>query len=67
MEKRGISVKEFAESYNIGLSTAWKLVKTAGFPAIRLGKRIIIPVDLLTAWMATQPTVGESGAFSPAS
>ena len=45
------SVKELAENFNISLSKGYQLVYSQGFPALRLGRRIIVPVDKLEAWI----------------
>jgi|LSQX01.1.fsa_nt_gb excisionase family DNA binding protein len=54
MEKLAISIEEFAKSTGIGRSKAFELSKQPGFPIVRLGRRIIIPVDALKAWLENQ-------------
>lgn len=43
-EKEGMSVPEFAKRWGISRSLAYQLVKNGDLRAIRLGKRLIIPV-----------------------
>lgn len=51
MEKTTISVKELAAQLGISLPKAYELVKTTGFPVIRIGTRILIPVDAFKEWL----------------
>lgn len=51
MEKLAISIEEFASMVGIGRSKAYQLSRSEGFPQIRLGKRIVIPVDQLKDWL----------------
>jgi excisionase family DNA binding protein len=46
-----LTVNEFSEHYKIGLSTAFKLVHRKGFPAVRIGRRILIPTKYLDKWL----------------
>ena len=45
MEKTTMSVRELASQMNISLPKAYELVKTAGFPVIHIGNRLVIPVE----------------------
>lgn len=45
-----MSVKEFSKVYNIGMNNAYKIVNTAGFPAIRIGRKILIIRDQVDNW-----------------
>lgn len=49
-----ISVPEFAERSGLGLSKAYELSRTQGFPRVRIGRRTLIPVEELRKWMARQ-------------
>ena len=35
----------------ISLPKAYELVKTPGFPSIRIGTRILIPIDAFREWL----------------
>lgn len=45
MEKTTMSVQELSSQMDISLPKAYELVKTPGFPSIRIGTRILIPID----------------------
>lgn len=51
MEKLTISVTELGKMLGIGRNSAYALVHRQGFPAVHLGKRIVIPMDALRAWL----------------
>ena len=39
------------EEMNISLPKAYELVKTAGFPVIHIGNRLVIPVEAYKDWL----------------
>lgn len=45
MEKTTMSVQGLASNLGVSLPKAYELVKQLGFPVIRVGARILIPVD----------------------
>ena len=49
-----LSVPEVANLLGISRAGAYELVKTAGFPSLTIGSRIIIPRDKLIAWIDKQ-------------
>ena len=51
MEKVCYSVSELGAVLGIGRNGAYALVHQEGFPAIKLGKRIVIPVEALKEWL----------------
>ncbi len=51
MEKTTMSVQELAAQMGISLPKAYELVKTPGFPTIRIGTRILIPVEAYREWL----------------
>lgn len=51
MSKETISVQEMSAQMGISLPKAYELVKTPGFPSIRIGTRILIPVDAFREWL----------------
>ena len=51
MEKTTISVAELSIQMGISLPKAYELVKLPGFPTIRVGNRILIPVDGFQEWL----------------
>ena len=46
-----LSVPEVANVLGISRAGAYELVKTAGFPSLTIGSRIIVPRDKLMAWI----------------
>lgn len=54
MEKLAYNAKEAAATLGISLPTFYELSNRAGFPCVRIGRRIIVPVDSLRAWLAKE-------------
>lgn len=50
MEKTTMSVQELSAQMGISLPKAYELVKTPGFPTIRIGARILIPIEAYTTF-----------------
>ena len=54
-EALALSVPQLAEQLGISLPIAYQLVKSEGFPAIRVSeRRIIIPKDALEKWLSQE-------------
>lgn len=53
-ERLTMTVKEMSKALGINLTAAYALAGQAGFPAIKIGKRILIPREGLRRWIATQ-------------
>ena len=51
MEKTTMSVQELSSQLGISLPKAYELVKSEGFSSIRIGTRILIPVDAFREWL----------------
>ena len=51
MEKTTMSVQELSAQMGISLPKAYELVKEPGFPTIRVGARILIPVEAFREWL----------------
>ena len=56
MEKATMSVQELTMQMGISMPKAYELVKSPGFPVIRVGTRILIPVDAYKQWLLKQST-----------
>ncbi len=54
-----LSVPELAGILGISRSGAYELVKEKGFPALKIGSRILIPRDKLVAWIDRKSTGGK--------
>ncbi len=50
-ECRTLNVKELANYLGIGLNSAYQLVNSKGFPALKIGKRIVVPIEKLEQWV----------------
>ena len=46
-----LSVPEMAAALGISRAGAYELARSAGFPALRIGNRIVIPKDELREWI----------------
>ena len=51
MSKQTISVQELASEMGISLPKAYQLVKEPDFPTVKVGTRILIPVDAFKEWL----------------
>lgn len=52
------TVDEVAKLLGLSTANAYKLTQTKGFPAIRIGKRIIVPKAGLNQWLEEQAAAG---------
>ncbi len=66
-KKMTLTIDEFSAAMGLGRTKVYELINTAGFPAVRVGRRVLIPVDLLHEWLANQPTVATGLPFSAVS
>lgn len=46
-----MSVQKLSAQMGISLPKAYELVKTSGFPTIRIGARILIPIEAYKEWL----------------
>lgn len=58
MEKLTLNSKEAAAALGISLPTFYELSNRADFPRIRVGRRVLIPVDSLKEWLAKESNMG---------
>ena len=61
IEKSTMSVQELSRQMGISLPKAYELAKEPGFPTIRIGTRILIPVEGFQTWLRTKSN-SEKGA-----
>ena len=54
-----LKAREAAEVLRISKSKVYELARTKSFPAVRIGKRVVIPRDKLIQWMNDQAEVSE--------
>ena len=50
-DRLAVNLSEAAEVFGLSLPTMAKLVRVDGFPALRVGKRWLIPAQSLNAWL----------------
>lgn len=51
MKKTTMSVQELSAQMGISLPKAYELVKEPGFPTIRIGAKILIPIEAYKEWL----------------
>ena len=54
-----LNAHEAAGVLRISKSKVYELARTESFPAIRIGKRVVIPRDKLIEWMNSQAEVSD--------
>ena len=54
-----LNAREAAAVLRISKSKVYELAQSESFPAIRIGKRVIIPRDKLIQWMNDQAEVSD--------
>ena len=54
INKLTYTVEEMGEALGIGRVKAYELANRRDFPKIRIGKRIVIPIDSLNRWLENQ-------------
>ena len=54
-----LKAHEAAEVLRISKSKVYELAQSETFPAIRIGKRVVIPRDKLIAWVNAQAEVSD--------
>ena len=54
-----LNAREAAELLRISKSKVYDLARTEFFPAVRIGKRVVIPRDKLIKWMNAQVEVSD--------
>lgn len=54
MEKLAYNAKETAAALGISLPKFYELSNRADFPCVRIGRRVIVPIDSLRAWLAKE-------------
>ena len=54
-----LSVPEVAKVLGISRAGAYQLVRSAGFPHMKIGNRIVVPRDKFIAWIDQQSEVSD--------
>lgn len=63
MEKLALNSKEAAAALGVSLPTFYDLSNRSDFPVIRVGRRVLVPVDGLRRWLDEQSGVGREGVI----
>lgn len=53
-----LSVPEVAAALGISRAGAYELARSAGFPALKIGSRIVVPKEKFIRWIDTQTSGG---------
>lgn len=56
MQQLAYNISQAAEATGVSEPTMRKLVNTEGFPALRVGRRWLIPVESFNAWLVQAAT-----------
>jgi len=51
MEKTTMTVKELAIQLGISIPKAYELIRSPSFPSIKIGSRIIVPIEEYKRWL----------------
>lgn len=51
MKKQALSITEAAEMLGVSRPTLYKMIKEGKIPALRLRRRIVIPIDEFNEWV----------------
>ena len=54
VEKLTFTAKEAAQAANVSMPTLYAWTKTAGFPVIRAGRKLVVPIDAFRRWLEAQ-------------
>ena len=54
----GLSVEEFADAVGIGRTSAYLAVQRGEIPTRRIGRRVIVPLAALDAWLSEHENPG---------
>jgi excisionase family DNA binding protein len=58
MEKITMNVQEMAVQMGISLPKAYELTRSFGFPVVRVGTRVLIPIVDFQKWLSAQAVSG---------
>lgn len=53
MNKQFYTMKELGEILPIGTTNLYNLVHSAGFPSIKINRKIVVPVDGFNKWVSS--------------
>ena len=47
-------MKEAAQAANVSIPTLYAWAKTAGFPVVKVGRKLVVPIDAFRHWLEEQ-------------
>ena len=53
-EKLAYNSKEAAKALGVSLPTFYELASRSDFPRVKVGRRVLVPVDALREWLARE-------------
>lgn len=59
MEKKYLNPKEIIEATGLSRPFVYELFNRCDFPAIKIGRRLLVPAEAFEAWMREQKTAGQ--------
>lgn len=54
LEKKVYNAKEVAQLLDIGMNKSYELMNSKNFPAIRIGRKIVVPIKAFDTWLENQ-------------
>lgn len=54
LKRAVLTVPEVGRKLSISRASAYQLCNSKGFPAFRIGRRLLVPEEALAAWLAKQ-------------
>ncbi len=57
-DKLTYNSREAAAALGVSLPTFYELANREGFPVVRVGRRVLVPVDDLRAWLSKEAARG---------
>lgn len=54
VEKLTFTAKEAAQAANVSMPTLYAWTKTAGFPVVKVGRKLVVPIDAFKRWLEAQ-------------
>lgn len=58
MDKLTYSAREAAAALGVSLPTFYELAARDDFPVVRVGRRVLVPVEGLRAWLSREASRG---------
>jgi hypothetical protein len=65
--KGALSLKEFMKWSTLGRTKALEEIESRRLRAVKVGRRLLIPVEAATDWLEAQPLAGAKGKSSGSS